>query len=42
MVIVISVDADWNEDFQDWLAPFLAVFKRSEQRRWAPLYLQGL
>ena len=42
MDTVIPVDADWNEDFQEWLEPFLAVFKRSEQRCWAPLYLQGL
>jgi SRSO17 transposase len=42
MDTVISVDADWNEDFQEWLKPFLAVFNRSEQRCWAPLYLQGL
>ena len=42
MDTVIPVDADWNEDFQKWLEPFLAVFKRSEQRCWAPLYLQGL
>ena len=42
MDTVIPVDIDWNEDFQEWLEPFLAVFKRSEQRSWAPLYLQGL
>lgn len=42
MDTVISVDADWNEDFQEWLEPFLAAFRRSEQRCWAPLYLQGL
>ena len=42
MDTVIPVDADWNEDFQEWLEPFLAVFKRSEQRCWAPRYLQGL
>ncbi len=42
MDTVLPVDADWNEDFQAWLEPFLAVFKRSEQRYWAPLYLQGL
>jgi len=42
MDTVIPSDADWNEDFQEWLKPFLAVFKRSEQRCWAPLYLQGL
>jgi len=42
MDTVIPVGTDWNEDFQEWLEPFLAVFKRSEQRCWAPLYLQGL
>ena len=42
MDTVIPVDIDWNKDFQEWLEPFLAVFKRSEQRCWAPLYLQGL
>ena len=42
MDTVIPVGADWNEDFQEWLEPFLAVFKRSEQRCWAPRYLQGL
>jgi hypothetical protein len=51
MDTVIPVDADWNKDFQEWLEPFLAVFKRSEQRCWAPLatlgrgcaaYLKGL
>jgi SRSO17 transposase len=42
MITVILVDTDWNMDFQEWLEPFLAVFKRSEQRCWAPLYLQGL
>jgi SRSO17 transposase len=38
----IAVEADWYEDLRQWLAPFLAGFKRSEQRCWAPLYLQGL
>jgi hypothetical protein len=33
---------DWHEDFQEWLAPFLAVFKGSEQRCWASRYLPGL
>jgi len=42
MSTTISAGADWHEDFQEWLQPFLAVFKRSEQRCWAPLYLQGL
>jgi SRSO17 transposase len=34
--------ADWHDDFRAWLEPFLAAFRRSEQRYWAPLYLQGL
>jgi SRSO17 transposase len=42
MDTAIPVDGDWNEDFQEWLESFLAVFKRSEQRCWAPRYLQGL
>ena len=42
MDTVIPVGTDWHKDFQEWLKPFLAVFKRSEQRCWAPLYLQGL
>jgi len=42
MNTMISAEVDWHDDFQEWLQPFLAVFKRSEQRCWAPLYLQGL
>ena len=42
MDTMIPVGTDWHEDFQEWLRPFLAVLKRSEQRCWAPLYLQGL
>lgn len=38
----MSAGTDWHEDFEEWLKPFLAVFRRSEQRCWAPLYLQGL
>lgn len=33
---------DWQEDLRVWLEPFLAALGRSEQRHWAPLYLQGL
>ena len=33
---------DWQEDLRTWLEPFLAALGRSEQRYWAPLYLQGL
>ncbi|WP_194727499.1 IS701 family transposase, partial [Noviherbaspirillum malthae] len=39
---VLPAGTDWHADLQEWLQPFLAVFKRSEQRCWAPLYLQGL
>jgi SRSO17 transposase len=39
---VIPAGTDWHSDFQEWLRPFLAVFKRSEQRCWAPVYLEGL
>ncbi|MDP8918640.1 MAG: IS701 family transposase [Pseudomonadota bacterium] len=37
-----TVEADWQAEFEAWLAPFLARLRRSEQRRWAPIYLQGL
>ena len=35
-------EADWQAEFETWLAPFLARLRRAEQRRWAPVYLQGL
>ena len=34
--------ADWQAAFEVWLTPFLARLGRVEQRRWAPVYLQGL
>jgi hypothetical protein len=36
----IAVGINWHEDFQARLKPFLAVFRRSEQRSGHPLYLQ--
>lgn len=42
MDTLIPANNDWHEDLQEWLKPFLAVFRRYEQRYWAPLYLQGL
>ncbi len=33
---------DWEGELEGWLAPFLAALARPEQRRWAPLYLEGL
>jgi SRSO17 transposase len=37
-----STAIDWQAAFEAWLAPFLARLGRIEQRRWAPVYLQGL
>src|SRR5215207_5201946 len=37
-----STEAHWRAEFEAWLAPFLARLSRAEQRRWAPVYLQGL
>ena len=37
-----STQADWQAEFEAWLAPFLARLRRAEQRRWAPVSLQGL
>ncbi len=42
MDTMIPAETDWHADLQEWLQPFLAVFNRSEQRCWAPLYLQRL
>ena len=35
-------EADWQVQFEAWLTPFLTCFRRQAQRRWAPVYLQGL
>ena len=35
-----TAEADWQAEFEAWLAPFLARLRRQEQRRWAPVYLQ--
>ena len=35
-------DADWREELDGWLAPFLAVLGHGKRRRWAPVYLRGL
>ena len=39
---MITADTSWQAEFDAWLAPFLARLGRTEQRRWAPVYLQGL
>jgi SRSO17 transposase len=40
--VMANTEADWQAEFEIWLAPFLARLRRAEQRRWAPVYLQGL
>ena len=35
-------EADWREELDGWLAPFLAVLGHEKRRRWAPFYLHGL
>lgn len=35
-------EAPWEQEFQAWLAPFLAALGHKARRRWAPLYLAGL
>ncbi len=37
-----TAEMNWQAEFEAWLAPFLAWLRRTEQRRWAPVYLQGL
>lgn len=32
----------WRSRLDAWLEPFLAALPRAEQRRWAPLHVQGL
>ena len=32
MDFIIPTGTAWHEDFEHWLAPFLAVLQRSEQR----------
>src|SRR5688500_15795204 len=42
MTVMTTTPTDWQAAFEAWLAPFLARLGRAEQRRWAPVYLQGL
>ena len=34
--------ADWREELDGWLEPFLAVLGHRKRRLWAPAYLRGL
>jgi SRSO17 transposase len=36
------MDADWQEDLERWLAPFLAGLSHPARRRMCPLYIAGL
>ena len=33
---------DWENDLENWLSPFLDRLQNVAQRRWMPLYVQGL
>ena len=35
-------DADWREELDGWLEPFLAATGHAKRRLWAPAYLRGL
>jgi SRSO17 transposase len=35
-------EADWREELDGWLGPFLATLGHEKRRRWAPVYLRGL
>ena len=32
----------WQKEFEQWFDPFLKAFKNKAQRKWGPLYTQGL
>jgi SRSO17 transposase len=34
--------SSWERELDEWIAPFLEVFRHQAQRRWAPVYLRGL
>lgn len=38
----VSNGSEWQTELLRWLAPFLAALPRSTQRRWAPVYVEGL
>ena len=38
----MSAPGGWEGELERWLAPFLAALGREAQRRWAPVYLEGL
>lgn len=38
----VVTSSSWEEELEIWLEPFLERLGRSEQRHWAPLYMEGL
>jgi SRSO17 transposase len=39
---MVEAEADWREELDGWLGPFLAALGHEKRRRWAPVYLRGL
>lgn len=39
---VAGMVSDWRGALLEWLSPFLDALGRSEQRHWAPIYVEGL
>jgi len=39
---VPALDADWRQDLEDWLAPFLSALGHRARRRMCPAYIAGL
>jgi len=35
-------EADWREELDGWLEPFLAALGHRKRRVWAPVYVRGL
>lgn len=38
----VASEADWQAEFERWLAPFVAALGDRRRGRWAPVYLRGL
>jgi SRSO17 transposase len=38
----MDVAGEWQQEFQEWLQPFLDALGHKARRKWAPLYMLGL
>jgi len=38
----MDVSVDWQQEFAEWVQPFLAALGHKTRRKWAPVYLLGL